>query len=266
MKFLANFFKGIAISLSQIIPGVSGGTIAIILGIYDKLIHAVNNIVNDFKNQYKILLEVGIGAVFGIFLFSNIVKDLLSSYPIALGFLFIGVILGGAPLMYRKASVGGLNKKNWIYFFIGLFSVLLMTGDYIDSSSVIESLTVMRFIWLFLGGIIIAIALILPGISGSFMLLVLGLYNTVINAVTDFNIVILIPIALGAVIGTLASAKGIEMLLNKYPEQTYMLIFGFVIGSVYGIFPGFEFNLEGIIGIFLLIIGFIFICVISKDE
>ncbi|MGN0027068.1 MAG: undecaprenyl phosphate translocase family protein, partial [Clostridium sp.] len=95
MNLIKNFLKGVAISISQIVPGVSGGTIAMILGIYDKLLHAVNNIVKDFKNQYKILLQVGIGAIFGIFLFSNIVKTLFDKYPIPIGYLFIGVILGG---------------------------------------------------------------------------------------------------------------------------------------------------------------------------
>lgn len=263
MSILGNFIKGIAISISQIIPGVSGGTIAIILGIYDKLIHAVNNIVKDFKNQYRILLEVGLGAIVGIFLFSNIVKGLITDYPIAVGYLFIGVIIGGAPLMYKKASIGGIQPKSWIYFVVGLISVLLMTGEFNDTSVTIVSLTFLRFIWLFVGGVVIAVALILPGISGSFMLLVLGLYNTVITAVTDFNIAILIPIALGGIIGALISAKGIETLLNKYPEQTYMLIFGFVLGSVYGIFPGFEVGLEALIGVVLAIAGFIGIYKVS---
>ena len=120
MNLIKNFLKGVAISISQIVPGVSGGTIAMILGVYDKLLHAVNNIVKDFKNQYKILLQVGIGAIFGIFLFSNIVKTLFDNYPIPIGYLFVGVILGGAPLMLRKATVKGFNKKSLVYLFLGI--------------------------------------------------------------------------------------------------------------------------------------------------
>lgn len=255
MITIKNFLKGMAMSISQIIPGVSGGTIAIILGIYDKLLHAVNNIIKDFKNQYRILLEVGIGAIVGIFLFSNVIKNLLEKYPIPIGYLFIGVILGGAPLMYKKATVKGLNKRNFLFFFVGIGIVLLMSGDYIDTSAVITNLTIINSIWLFIGGIIVAIALILPGISGSFMLLVLGLYNTVITAVTDFNILILIPILIGGVVGTLGSARVIENLLNRYPEQTYMLIFGFILGSVFSVFPGIN-GVESIIGMILGVIGF----------
>ncbi len=126
MNLIKNFLKGVAISISQIVPGVSGGTIAMILGVYDKLLHAVNNIVKDFKNQYKILLQVGIGAIFGIFLFSNIVKTLFDNYPIPIGYLFVGVILGGAPLMLRKATVKGFNKKSLVYLFLGIGIVIMM--------------------------------------------------------------------------------------------------------------------------------------------
>lgn len=265
MNFIKNFFRGIAISISQIIPGVSGGTIAMILGIYDKLLHAVNNIIKDFKNQYKILLEVGIGAIVGILLFSNIVSTLLDRYPIQLGYLFIGIILGGAPLMFKKATVKGFNVKSLLYLIIGMVIVLLMSGKGTENPIIITSLNLLNSIWLFIAGVIIAIALILPGISGSFMLLVLGLYNTVITAVTEFNIPVLLPILIGGIIGTLGTAKVIENLLNKYPEATYMIIFGFILGSVFGVFPGFD-GIDSLIGIILGILGFIGTWYISKNE
>lgn len=265
MNILKNFFKGIAISISQLVPGVSGGTIAMILGIYDKLLHAVNNITKDFKNQYKILLEVGIGAIVGIFAFSRIVKTLFENYPIQVGYLFIGVILGGAPLMFRKATLKGFKKSSIIYLLIGIIVVLLMKTPDNDASSIITNLSLLNFIWLFIGGFVVAVALILPGISGSFMLYVLGLYNTVITAVVDFNIPVLIPIALGGLIGTLATSKIIETLLVKFPEQTYILIFGFILGSVFSVFPGFD-GIKSILGLILAIIGFTFTYYISRNE
>lgn len=265
MNFIKNFLKGVAMSISQIVPGVSGGTIAMILGIYDKLLHAVNNIFKDFKNQYRILLQVGIGAVVGILLFSNIVKTLFDNYPIPIGYLFIGVILGGAPLMYRKATVKGINKKSLLYLVLGILIVLMMGSPNNDASAIITSLSLFNFIWLFIGGVVVAVALILPGISGSFMLYILGLYNTVITAVVKFNIPILIPIVLGGIVGTLLTARIIEVLLNKFPEQTYMLIFGFILGSVFSVFPGVD-GLSSLIGIILGIIGFIFTYYISRNE
>lgn len=265
MDFIKNFLKGVAISISQLVPGVSGGTIAIILGIYDKLLHAVNNILKDFKNQYKLLLQVGVGALVGIFLFSNIVKTLFDNFPIPIGYLFIGVILGGAPLMFKKATVKGFNKKNILFLVLGIIIVLMMGTPNNDASSIITNLSIFNFIWLFIGGIVVAVALILPGISGSFMLFVLGLYNTVITAVSQFNIPILIPIALGGIFGTLLSARIIENLLIKYPEQTYILIFGFILGSVFSVFPGID-GLNSLIGILLGLVGFIFTYYISRNE
>ncbi|WP_066893634.1 DUF368 domain-containing protein [Clostridium nigeriense] len=265
MEFLKNFFKGLAISISQIVPGVSGGTIAMILGIYDKLLHAINNILKDFKNQYKILLQVGIGAVVGIFLFSNIVKNLFDNYPIPIGYLFIGVILGGAPLMFKKATVKGFNKKSILYLIVGIIVVLMMGTPNNDASSIVTSLSFVNFIWLFIGGMVVAIALILPGISGSFMLYILGLYNTVITAVVQFNVPILIPIVLGGIFGTLLTARIIEMLLIKYPEQTYILIFGFILGSVFSVFPGVD-GIKSLIGVLLGVIGFVFTYYISRNE
>lgn len=265
MEFLKNFLKGVAISISQIVPGVSGGTIAMILGIYDKLLHAVNNIIKDFKNQYKILMQVGIGAVVGIFLFSNVVKTLFDNFPIPVGYLFIGVILGGAPLMFRKATVKGFKKSSVLYLVAGIIIVLMMGTPNNDASAIITSLSIGNFLWLFIGGVVVAIALILPGISGSFMLYVLGLYNTVITAVVQMNIPVLIPIAIGGIVGTLATAKIIEILLLKYPQQTYILIFGFILGSVFSVFPGVD-GLSSVIGVILGIGGFIFTYYISRNE
>lgn len=265
MNLIKNVLKGVAISISQIVPGVSGGTIAMILGVYDKLLHAVNNIVKDFKNQYKILLQVGVGAILGIFLFSNIVKTLFDNYPIPIGYLFVGVILGGAPLMLRKATVKGFNKKSLVYLFLGIVIVVMMGTPNNDASAIITSLNFVNFIWLFIGGVVVAVALILPGISGSFMLYVLGLYNTVITAVVQFNIPILIPIVIGGIVGTLLTARIIEMLLNKFPEQTYILIFGFILGSVFSVFPGVD-GISSFIGIILGVIGFIFTYYISRNE
>lgn len=263
MEILMNILKGLVISISQIVPGVSGGTIAIVLGIYDKLIHAVNNIIKDFKNQYKILLQVGAGAILGMFIFSNIINIVIDKYPIQIGYMFIGVILGGAPLMYKKSTEKGFDKKNIIYLVLGIIIALLLSGNGVDNSNVIRELSISNALWLFVAGFIIAVALILPGISGSFMLLVLGLYNTVMAAISELNIMILIPIAIGGIVGTLLTARLIEWLLKKFPGQTYMMIFGFVLASVIGVFPGFDLY-RSLIGVVLGILGFMFTYIISK--
>lgn len=264
MNFM-NILKGIAISVSQLIPGVSGGTIAMILGVYDKLLHAVNNIIKDFKNQYKILLEFAIGIIIGILLFSNIIQILFENFPIQLGYLFIGVILGGAPLIYKKSKIDKIRISNVLYFLLGFLMVYFMGKlNRGNSGDIIISLNLYSTLLLFIGGILIAIALILPGISGSFMLYVLGLYETVLNAINERNIIVLIPLGIGVIVGTLMSSNLIEKLLLKHPKETYILIFGFILGSVFSVFPGFEFG-KSVVGIILGIIGFIFIYKISRE-
>ena len=264
MNFI-NIIKGVAISISQLIPGVSGGTIAMILGIYDKLLHSVNNIIKDFKNQYKILLEVGIGAIIGILLFSKVIEVLFRRFPIQLGYLFIGIILGGAPLMYKKSKIEKISISNLIYSLLG-FSIVYFMGKINSGASeeIITSLSLTSALLMFIGGILIAIALIIPGISGSFMLYVLGLYGTVLNAISVRNIIVLIPLLIGGIVGTLMSSNIIEKLLIKYPQKTYILIFGFILGSVFSVFPGFELS-KSLVGIILGIMGFIFIYKISEE-
>lgn len=266
MNFVSLVWKGMLMSISQLIPGVSGSTIAIILGVYDRLLAAINNIWSDFRQHSRLLFGIGIGAVAGILLFSKIIKWLLEQYPVPLGLLFIGVIIGGAPLMYRKASESGLNHWNWIYFFIGFGIVLLMGMPVESNSEAIRTLDLQTGLLLFLGGIVFAIALILPGISGSFMLLVLGLYETLIVAADEKNLLILSVIGIGAVAGTLLTARAIETMLQRFPQQSYLLILGFILGSVFEIFPGWPVGVsEWLISVVVLIVGFWFVWKTSEN-
>jgi putative membrane protein len=265
LSFFSYFTKGMIMSISQLIPGVSGSTIAIILGIYDRLLTALNQLTKNVKEHGKILLAVCLGAVIGIILFANSIKWLLAQYPILLGLFFIGVILGGAPLMYQKATEKSLQMSNWLYFFVGLTIVLIMGLEIDTSRPAITELTVWNSLYLFLGGIVFAVALILPGISGSFMLLVLGLYQTLLDAASTMNIYILAPIGIGTLVGTFLTARVIEWLLNRFPQPTYLLILGFVLGSIVEIFPGWpQGYFEWFIGLSVFAIGFLFVYKTSK--
>lgn len=258
MHVISNILKGIAISISQLVPGVSGGTIAIILGIYDDLIKAVNNLTKDFKKHAALLTQVGIGVLLGMFLFARLIKVLFTNYPAQISFFFVGVIVGGIPLMYQKSTEKGFKASNIIYILLGILLVLLMSIDTKDHSVAIRALTLTNSIWLFVGGFVMAIALILPGISGSFMLYILGLYNTLITAISELNILILIPIGLGVLVGTFSTAKILETLLEKYPRQSYSMILGFIVGSIPALMP--QLMPSGTIliqCIFLLILGVI---------
>lgn len=265
MNWIINFFKGIAISIATMIPGVSGGTMAIILNVYDDLIHAIGSFFKDWKKHSKLILQLGLGGVTGLLIFSRIIERALDKFPVVMSFLFIGIIIGGTPLLYKKATAIENNKINYIYMIVGfIIALFFSTGP--------ESLNTMALaggtasmVFLAVAGIIIAIALILPGVSGSFMLLIFGLYDITLNAINTLNIKFLIPIAIGGLIGTIATTKVIEKLMEKYPGKTYMMILGFVLGSIIAIYPVGEkinFLSAGIASV----IGFLFIYWISKKE
>ncbi|GAB6167779.1 DUF368 domain-containing protein [Clostridium carnis] len=266
MKSFINMLKGVAISLSTLVPGVSGGTMAIILGIYDDLIHAISSFFEDWKSNGKLLLELGLGGLVGLIAFSRIIEITIDKYPILTGFFFIGVVCGGIPILYKRATTKDKSKYNLIFLLIGLGIAFFMSSkpEAITTMATLGGIKSMLF--LALAGFVIAVALILPGISGSFMLLALGLYDITLNSINNFNIEFLIPLVIGVIIGTLATTKIIEKLLKKFPEETYMLILGFVIGSIQPIYPGVPRGITSIFAIGLMILGFIIIYFLGKRE
>ncbi len=238
-KHVKNFFKGMAIGLATLIPGASGGTMAIILGVYDKMIHAISSFLKDWKRNFLFLAELGLGSAVGILLFSRLLESAIERYPAVMQYLFMGLIIGGLPTLYKKSnSSGKITLSDLIFFVLGFIIVLLMTSEPEVVVNMATARGFLSMIFLFLAGIIIAIALVLPGISGSFMLLALGLYNLTLNAINEFNIPFLISVGLGIAAGVLGTTKIIEQMLQKYPSKTYMLIIGFVTGSLISVFPG----------------------------
>lgn len=266
MGWLFNFFKGIAISIATMVPGVSGGTMAIILNVYDDLIHAVGSFFEDWKKHSKLIFELALGGLVGILAFSRIIEKALDKFPTLMAFFFIGVIFGGIPTLYRKAVSIEKSKVNYIFLVIGFILALFLSGNNNIASIAVGRIGVFNIGLLVLAGIIIAIALILPGISGSFILLILGLYDITLDAINTFNIKFLVPVGIGVLIGTILTTKTIEKLINKYPGKTYMMILGFVIGSIISIYPTEVNNTNMIYSILAFTIGFVIIYFISRKD
>lgn len=266
MKGLINFFKGIAVGIATLVPGVSGGTMSIILGIYDNLIHSISSFFQDWKKNLLFLGEVALGGLLGMACFSSLLENALIRYPYVMKFFFMGVIFGGLPILYKKAETSKDNGSGIVYFVIGAVLVLAMSSQPTAVTTLATSTGILSIIFLFIAGIIIAVALILPGISGSFMLLALGLYDVTLNAINTFNGPFLIPLALGVFVGTVATTKTIEKLLQKHPRKTYMLILGFILGSLVEVYPGIPAYGEVAASIVAAIVGFILIFWMSKKE
>ena len=268
MDVLKKILIGMVIGVSNVIPGVSGGTMAVVFGIYDKLISSVTNFLKDWKNSIKFLGTIAIGAVLGILLFTNLIKLSLENYPEQTKFFFIGLIVGTVPLLYKKSTEKKVNKINYVWLALAFaiaFSMAFM-GDPESKGVIIKSISGFNMVKIFFAGFIAAATMILPGVSGSFVLLLLGLYDSVITAVTEFNIPFLFVLGVGVLIGFLTMTKIIETLFTKYPQTAYFIILGLVVGSVYAIYPGFTFGLSGLVSIVTLILGFGVAYLIAKNE
>ena len=248
--------KGFIIGSSMTVPGVSGGTMAILLGIYDQLIASISHFTKDLKGNILYLLKFGIGSVLGIGSLALLFDKVLFNYDITafpVSFLFLGVVLGGIPSLYKKAKpttyTAGVVAKMLILMLLG-FAIVLGIGFLPEG--LLTPTTEFSFpnllVWL-ATGLIVAVALILPGISTSHMLLVLGMLETTYAAISDFNIGFLAILVIATLVGVFLVTRPLEWLMNRFTVPTYCVIIGFVIGSLGAIFE------EEIIPSFTALIG-----------
>jgi len=230
--------KGFIIGASMLVPGASGGTMAIILGIYDELIHAVSTLRQNVKQNIILLATYTMAGILGILLFSRPMLAAVTLWNKPMLFLFLGAILGSVPPLYRKVKVSRIKPINLLFAFIGAFlgicTMYLPEGVF----QLNESFNLYNFSMLVLAGLIIAVALILPGISASYILLMLGMYDLTLIAIKEFNLIYLVPLAIGILGGTFMTAGILEREMKRHPQFTYMLIIGFMLGSLVQVFPG----------------------------
>ena len=224
--------KGGIIGATMIVPGVSGGTMAIILGIYDRLISAVSSFHKNVKENVLFLTLFAIGAGCGFYLFATPVSWLLENFEFPTICFFILIVLCGIPTIGKKSGIQKIDFEALTYL---IFGALLVTAISRTPSNVFQSVAdVGSGFWLrlFLSGTAAAVALILPGISFTHFLLILGLYESLLDAVKNIQLTFLLPLGLGVIVGVLSLSKLLEHLMEKYPKQTYLMILGFIIGSV----------------------------------
>ena len=218
--------KGLLIGATMIVPGVSGGTMAIILGIYDHLISAVSSFGKNIKENLLFLITFALSAAVGMFLFSTPMSWLLELYEFPVICFFSVVVLCGVPVIGKKSGVERVTFDVVAYMLLGgilVVSISKIPGNLFNAGS---------FAGLIVAGILSAAALILPGISFSHFLLVLGIYENLLSAVKTLNFGFLIPLGAGVLAGVILLSRLLENLMKKYTKQTYMIILGFILGSV----------------------------------
>ena len=250
MDFIRLIVIGVILGVANVIPGVSGGTLAVVFNIYDRLISVITLNVKKILSEWKFILPLVAGMGLGIILFSKAITFLFENYPVQTNWFFIGIILGSIPMIAKrlmiasKASSSETGKIPVSAIVCGVLALAVMAimtyANVAESGAPIQTeLTPLLAVKLFIGLACATIAMIIPGISGSFLMLVVGIYSTVIAAISDFNIPLLIPAVIGGVIGLLGGAKLVRFLMAKVPAQTYGAIMGLVLGSILVIFPGF---------------------------
>lgn len=274
MNYFINFLKGAAVGIANIIPGVSGGTLAVITGIYNKLIDIIGNFLSHLKSwtklkeDFKFLIPIGLGAVIGIVLFSKVLKWLLATFNMPTMFCFMGLIIGSLPLLFNQAKEKGFKIKYLIPFAITLILMIILNiiGANVTEGSGIETFdkTPINMILLVFYGFIAAGTMVIPGISGSMVMMIMGIYTAILTAVSTLDIIILLPFAFGVLIGVIVVSKLMNILLKKFYSYTYFAILGFIIGSIIFIFPEFAFNLTGLVSVIVFIIGFVVSYFVSK--
>lgn len=260
---ISNTLKGVCIGSSMLIPGVSGGTVAIILNVYDELISAISSFFKNPKKYIITLLTIAGGGLIGILLFSKAILYITNSYTYPMMYLFMGAVLGSIPMLYKKAKIKKFSLSTVLYPVIGAAVLILVEKIPKDIFKTDVNTTFFSYFILFLVGIILSVALVLPGISVSYMLLIFGIYESTLIAIDEMQILYLLSLGLGVVIGILLSTKLLEKAMNNYPQATYLLIIGFVLLSLRDIFPGFAKGFEMVIPLVSFIIGFSLIYFIS---
>ncbi len=235
-----NIYRGLAMGASDVVPGVSGGTIAVLLGIYDRLIAAINGVFSkNWKKQLGFLIPLGIGVILAVFSLSRLMEWLLHAHTGPTYFFFLGLILGVLPFLFRKADAKqAFHIQHFVILALGAILVASLTFLNDSEGAIIEQLSFRTYVLLFVSGFIGSSAMVLPGISGSFMLLVIGVYPTIISAVSNLQLDVIAVTGAGIIIGIAAMSKLIHYCLSHYRAGTFALIIGMVIGSAFVIFPG----------------------------
>lgn len=252
MHYIWMIIKGVFIGITNVIPGVSGGTMAVSFGIYDDVIHAVTHIKSEFKSASKILGPLFIGALIGVAGFSYFIELLLEQYTLATAIAFIGLILGGLPILwsaFKESMQREQQQLNVIHglFFLFFFGIVawmafVETGGNTGQSI---SFSVGHMIAMFLVGLVSAAAMVIPGVSGSLLMLILGYYYAVIFAINGFTEALsamnfdalltfgtlLGAYALGMLFGIILISKAIDYFFKTKPTYTYASILGLVVAS-----------------------------------
>lgn len=243
---MKQILQGMVVGIANIIPGVSGGTMMVAMGLYDRLIHAITHLKSEFKESMKLLIPIFAGAGIAIIALSRLFEFLLATWPIPTNFAFCGLIAGSLPFIFKKVKGHKVTVSKIIPFliFFGVVILMALLGE-TGGASADVSFGLVNVLKLFGVGVIAAATMVVPGVSGSMMLMLLGYYDTILKAINDFvdalvkfdmaglatGVGILAPFGIGVVIGIFLIAKLIEFIFSKAEIHAYYGIIGLILAS-----------------------------------
>lgn len=248
---IKNVLKGVVIGLANVIPGVSGGTMMVSMGIYDKLIHCITHLFSEFKKSVLFLLPIFIGMGIAVVVVPFGIEFLFAEYPFQTNLLFVGLIVGGLPAVWKNVKGNSIKLGHIIacIAFFALVAGLALMGEK-EGNAADLSFNFLNVAKLFGVGVVASASMVIPGVSGSMMLLLMGYYHPVLEAITDFisaffafdmdgilrGVGILAPFGIGVVAGIFAIAKVVEIIFEKFPLYAYWAIIGLILSSPVAIF------------------------------
>lgn len=247
------------------VPGISGGSAAMVIGVYDDLLRAVSRCFSEPRRNIPLLLRFALGGILGLFLMAGAISWLLTTpAEVPVRFLFLGAVAGGIPAIFRKAGVRRLNASGLVLILSGAAAVLLLAslpevlftpGERGFADMALQ----------FTGGVLLAAALVLPGISASHFLYMLGIYDAVMEKLSTLDLIPLLPLAAGTVLGIFLTARLIETLFQRHQAGTFLVILGFMLASLRELIPRGAEPWQILTGIPCILVGFMPVYFIQSD-
>lgn len=255
MTGFLNIIKGIFIGAGAIVPGLSSGVLCVIFGIYEKLLDAVLNFFKDIKQNIKFLFPIALGVGIGVLLFSNGLNYALYAFPIQTKSIFIGLILGTIPSLIKEVNEKEpFRPQNVVYLLIAL-AIGIVTVILENQMTIISNVEEINSFYLILCGVIMSLGIIVPGVSSTIILMLLGVYSIYLQSVANLYLPVLIPMGIGLALGSIVVMKVTKILLEKQYAKTFYSIIGFTIGSILVLVPQGMTTLEMVLSILCILLG-----------
>ena len=258
MKSLFGFLKGIIVGIGGIAPGLSGSVMLIVLGLYEKTIAAIGEIFKNFKKSICFLVPLLLGFGVGILLFSKLVDFMLNTYEFHTRYLFLGLVLGTVPLFYKQVKKNGFSNKYYIAISISAIIGVMLFSFNKNLFPTVTDPGILQSAWL---GVAVAGSSIIPGVDSAVILSALGLYELYVSSIAQLNIQVLIPAAIGLVVGALLISIFMNFLIKRFYTMTFSIVFGLFCSIIPRVLTPecvITTTFDGVVAAILVVIGFLF--------